>query len=84
MQVQLDLLWRQPSWYARRDETTTNESCLRGGVTSFALHRLRRHALPQAGVGANNKTVTKLICDQQQKYGFLEPMDWRSSEVGSE
>jgi len=40
--------------------------------------------LPQAGVGFNNKTVSQQICDQQQKYGFLEPMDWRTSEMDIE
>jgi hypothetical protein len=33
-------------------------------------------------VGPINKTVTALICAQQEKYGFLEPMDWRSGPTG--
>jgi hypothetical protein len=36
----------------------------------------------QPGVGTSNATVSALLCDQQEKYGFLEPMDWHSSPGG--
>jgi hypothetical protein len=38
----------------------------------------------QAGVGPENSTVTEFICEQQQKYGFLEPMDWLTSGMGEQ
>ena len=33
----------------------------------------------QPGVGTSNATVSALLCDQQEEYGFLEPMDWHSN-----
>ena len=38
----------------------------------------------QAGIGPDNSTVTKFICDQQQEYGFLEPMDWQTNAMGEQ
>jgi hypothetical protein len=33
-------------------------------------------------VGQENKTATALICAQQEKSGFLEPLDWHSGPTG--